>query len=461
MRVDADVDNKPASQALMDQAISIYRSGKIRTAFEMVRSDGHVDVVSVQGMCAYENLDALERCAMRRCTGRVLEIGAGMGRHTRNLIGSGLNVTALDISEQCVSYLNDIGITNAHVLDVRNLSQAKYDTVLMLGNGLGMLGSIPEIEKFMATIFLALSDGGKLLCDSVDMLATRHKPFIEMREENLQNGRHEGEVQFQIRYGGDTGEPFTWIYLTENELISVAARHDLSCEVVHRNEFGQFLVEIFRSKGVLERPPNADQRSSTLNIVDVFENRVEGTKIGDLDKSGYLVIRELLHRDVAALVHRYAILQLKAAAGHFIEDSQTGCPSRYADALCEALMEALRPNVELLIGRKLLPTYSYLRFYENGAELRRHKDRRSCEISLTITLGYSSEQSWPIWVEKDGTQNAVHLDIGDAMVYKGIEVPHWREPFCGKHWLQVFLHYVESDGPHADQIYDGRRGIGP
>ena len=123
---------------------------------------------------------------------------------------------------------------------------------------------------------------------------------------------------------------------------------------------------------------------------------------------------------------------------------------------------------------KLNPTYSYARIYKQGDVLKRHKDRFSCEISTTLNLG---GDSWPIYLEPkknvgipDGkkitvsTNNkGVKIDLspGDMLVYRGMELEHWREEFQGKDCAQVFLHYNDQKSNDSDKnIFDKRPHLG-
>jgi hypothetical protein len=45
------------------------------------------------------------------------------------------------------------------------------------------------------------------------------------------------------------------------------------------------------------------------------------------------------------------------------------------------------------------------------------------------------------------------------MFYRGVECPHWREPLNGDHVAQVFLHYVDQNGPYAEWKYDKRPAL--
>ena len=83
--------------------------------------------------------------------------------------------------------------------------------------------------------------------------------------------------------------------------------------------------------------------------------------------------------------------------------------------------------------------------------LKKHSDRPSCEISVTASID-SDGTEWPIYM--DG--NPVYLEPGEAAIYLGQEVEHWRDEFKGDYASQVFMHYVDRDGPHTDYYKDKR-----
>jgi len=143
-----------------------------------------------------------------------------------------------------------------------------------------------------------------------------------------------------------------------------------------------------------------------------------------------------------------------------VKDPQ--CPASEAihgAAVFDSLLEQLLPNFELASGKELLPTYSYARLYAPGDELHNHTDRESCEISATITLGFEGD-SWPIYMDDDinkSNPSKIKMNVGDAVLYKGMDKHHWREKYTeGKWHAQVFLHYVDANGPYKDHIYDKR-----
>ena len=121
-----------------------------------------------------------------------------------------------------------------------------------------------------------------------------------------------------------------------------------------------------------------------------------------------------------------------------------------------------QPQMEKITELKLYPAYSYARIYKKGDELKRHKDRFSCEISTTMNLG---GDDWPIYLEPSGKtgMKGVKVDLkqGDMLVYSGCELEHWRKKFKGKECVQVFLHYNNCKTPGAkDNMFDKRLHLG-
>jgi len=176
-------------------------------------------------------------------------------------------------------------------------------------------------------------------------------------------------------------------------------------------------------------------------------------------EAGYVLLPGLLSQNVCSFLYEYVLKSARAGRFGTGDSGVPGTPNCYGDPFTESLLELLLPRVESESGRHLFPTYSYLRLYKCGDVLHRHRDRPSCEISVTLNLGYEAAAPWPICVEAGGVTSSLLLEPSDALLYKGIEVPHWRESFPGEHSAQVFLHYVDKDGPHKEFKYDRRLSL--
>ena len=175
----------------------------------------------------------------------------------------------------------------------------------------------------------------------------------------------------------------------------------------------------------------------------------------DFDKNGYVHLKGFLDegncKELTQELNNYI------TKGKTEKDSQ--CPlseAIHGTETFDQLLVDLLPHFEKACGKRLYPTYSYARLYKPGEELKKHTDRPACEISATITLGFEGD-IWSIYM----AGNKVNMQVGDAVLYRGMEVEHWREKYTEGQWqAQVFLHYVNADGPHADQKYDGRESLG-
>jgi predicted 2-oxoglutarate/Fe(II)-dependent dioxygenase YbiX len=175
------------------------------------------------------------------------------------------------------------------------------------------------------------------------------------------------------------------------------------------------------------------------------------------EENGYVVLSGALSKEKCNLLTERMFSLVEQ--GKTQKDEQ--CPLSdgiYSDPELDKLLEEFCTPIGQNIGKKLLPTYTYARVYRPGEVLKKHVDRPSCEISATLTLGYDAKRVWPIMFDKD-KHVPVDLEVGELAVYKGCDVVHWRDAFKGNWHVQVFLHYVDADGPHADHIFDKRQGL--
>ena len=190
----------------------------------------------------------------------------------------------------------------------------------------------------------------------------------------------------------------------------------------------------------------------------------------------YVVVPNFIDKNLSLLLYEYtkaqALRQSRKFAyryeiydsewdGYFDDNQAYGAYSSYGDPLYDSVLNLSNDNISNITGLNLSPQYSYWRLYETGHELLRHKDRISCEISLTMCLGYdisnlkNKSYNWPMYVE----DNPINLNPGDILIYKGCEVEHWRDKFIGLNHAQAFLHYNNIDGPFNNK-YDGREYLG-
>tara|TARA_R110000751_G_scaffold254465_1_gene353943 strand:+ start:73 stop:768 length:696 start_codon:yes stop_codon:yes gene_type:complete len=185
-------------------------------------------------------------------------------------------------------------------------------------------------------------------------------------------------------------------------------------------------------------------------------------------KKKYLPVDNFMDEAVAKHITDQYVALAKADTANKLRDDQCPVNSKawYGQPKCEYVMVDCLPKVEELTGLKLFPTYTYMRVYGPGELLHQHQDRPSCEISVTINLGQSNDFDWPIWYA-DPEDLTIRMPVSvpplSAMVYRGCEVPHWRDelitPETTDWQCQLFLHYVDRHGPCSQSAYDRREKL--
>jgi len=174
-------------------------------------------------------------------------------------------------------------------------------------------------------------------------------------------------------------------------------------------------------------------------------------------KNKYIVIKKALSKEFCEFLWNYSIVkrdfyrEVNKNKNKYITNLHLGTfgdaqiPGSntyrcYGDLTMETILLKLQGTIEKNTKLNLVPTYSYTRFYVRGDELKKHKDREACEISATLFYG---GDKWPIYVD----DKKIELNYGDVLIYRGMDVEHWRKPFNGNECFQVFLHYNDVDGP--------------
>jgi hypothetical protein len=166
----------------------------------------------------------------------------------------------------------------------------------------------------------------------------------------------------------------------------------------------------------------------------------------------YKLVKNFLTKEEIKLLTDYCRIKHRINDYSFdFEQNDNGDTFFYGDPLMESLMINKLDIMQKETGLELLCTYAFWRMYTVNADLKKHKDRESCEISVSVMIG-SDGTSWPIYM--DGTE--INMEPGDAVIYLGCEVEHWREESKGDWHAQVFLHYVDKNGLNKEWARDKR-----
>lgn len=169
-------------------------------------------------------------------------------------------------------------------------------------------------------------------------------------------------------------------------------------------------------------------------------------------KSGYLVIKNIVDKENVDRLYAYTLS--RAERGNLDDGQVPGSPSFYQDKEVVALQKKLLPTIQEKIQTPLENVFVYHRVYRTGAILRTHKDAPRAEISVTINLGQKGEP-WDLWlVDYDENTQRIVLEPGDALVYQGSKLSHWRGKLVDSDYVsQVMFHCIDKNGKHKSAVW--------
>jgi hypothetical protein len=181
----------------------------------------------------------------------------------------------------------------------------------------------------------------------------------------------------------------------------------------------------------------------------------------DFETNGCVLVKGFIDPQGISTISRYMEFALSQGRLQNRNDDPSSNYSAYADPLIETVLQNSLPYMEEITGKSLYPTYSFSRVYMKGDELKPHVDRKSCEVTVTVHVA-TKGAAWPIWMKVPGKESVSFvLEPGDAVVYKGCEVTHWREKAVDTEInVQFMLHYVDQNGPNAEFKWDKRPRLG-
>lgn len=192
---------------------------------------------------SYNEMPRLERIALKQTRGKVLDIGAGAGCHSLYLQKSGKDVTALEISELCCNVLEKRGITKIANTDILSFSGERFDTILMLMNGLGVAKNISGLKELLSHLKNLMPPNGKILVDSSDLIYL-------FEEENgsflldINSKNYYGEIEYQLKYKNIIGETYSWLFADNVILFEIAEELGYQTKIIDFGPHYDYLAEL-------------------------------------------------------------------------------------------------------------------------------------------------------------------------------------------------------------------------
>ncbi len=185
-----------------------------------------------------------EAYALDLCRGRTLDVGAGTGIHSLDLQARGIDVTALEILPELIEIQRALGVRRRVQADFKTWADDRFDTVLMLMNGIGPVGTLDGLDGFFAHAHGLVEPGGQLLVDSGEAIVVGEPDPRDAARWPATDAGYAGEAWIELEYHERRGAPFRELYVDMSTLAAHAARADWSCDVVFEGEEGGYLARL-------------------------------------------------------------------------------------------------------------------------------------------------------------------------------------------------------------------------
>lgn len=244
----------------------------------------------------------------------------------------------------------------------------------------------------------------------------------------------QGTIAWVPQSETDSLLPFWLSPRLEETLAAVTSEGSLSSNLSHEELSILVAAGLLRTDAPAERE-RAQEREVITRSAEMFQGR------------DYAPIRNLIHPFHVAALRRYFRHIIRRG---LIDLGDEQCPRRYGvhnDSVARFFHSHLTKTVSAAVGVPVKPSYVYSACYVSGAELRKHTDREQCEFSITLCLDFSpepeKETAWPIRLDTPRGSVTVYQALGDALVYRGTRVPHYRDALAeGRTSTSIFFHYV-------------------
>lgn len=184
-----------------------------------------------------DEMPEAELLALQMSRGKILDIGAGAGSHALVLQERNFEVTALEVSPGAAELMKKRGVKTVVQQDVFQYKYEKFDTLLLLMNGIGLTGNLAGLDHFLQHAKQLLLPGGQLIFDSSD-IAYLYEDLP------LPQNSYYGEIQYQYEYKNKKGNWFNWLYIDQKTLVKTALKNGWKVEIILEDDMDLYLVKL-------------------------------------------------------------------------------------------------------------------------------------------------------------------------------------------------------------------------
>jgi hypothetical protein len=131
---------------------------------------------------------------------------------------------------------------------------------------------------------------------------------------------------------------------------------------------------------------------TTLNIHNLNKNYI-------FDEYRPVIVEKVLTDDTLILLKEYYKKTIENNVFK-LGDRQSKRYKSHNDLMSRILHYEILPLIENIVGKPLIPTYTYLSSYIEGSDLPAHTDRADCEYTVSFLINKPKGLSWPIYFHK-------------------------------------------------------------
>jgi hypothetical protein len=235
----------PEAMTPYGRALWAYLHGQSAAELMISRDDGvTVPLPAAVFFREPSQFTPIETRALELCRGQVLDIGAGAGPHSLELQSRGLAPIAIDVDPQAVAVMAERGVRDARQSDVFQFQGGPFDTLLMIGHGIGVVEDLAGLQRFLIHARGLMRREGQLLLDSLDVRRSDDPQNLAYQEANRLAGRYIGEIRMQIEFEGKRGPFCGWLQVDSETLSEKAAREGWDSEILLELESGDYLARL-------------------------------------------------------------------------------------------------------------------------------------------------------------------------------------------------------------------------
>lgn len=232
------MNRKSSPKDIFGLALESYYTNQDTTSIKVHNKDFYDDEIPVDYLFrSYEEMPELEQIALDLCKGKVLDVGCCAGSHSLELKAKGLEVVPIDISPKSIEVCKKRGLKEAECSNFFELDNEKFDTILLLMNGIGIAQSIDNLTFFFEKLKSLMHQNSQVLLDSSDLIFLYEDELTEL-------DNYYGEMTYTISYKQSISDAFPWLYLDFDLLKKEASKRGFLCELIfHDGHFG-FLAKL-------------------------------------------------------------------------------------------------------------------------------------------------------------------------------------------------------------------------